>query len=113
MEVPALERVILSVLDTLAPAEQEVRDAEGRWYSMRVRPYRTVENQADGAVILFVEIDALKRSLVEIEEGRAFREAILDSIRDPLLVLDEGLRVKMANGAFYETLDRKSTRLNS
>lgn len=103
VEVTDLERVLLSVIDTLSPMDEEVRDAEGRWYSMRVRPYRTAENRIDGVVIVFVEIDALKRSMAEIEEGRAFMEAILDSIRDPLVVLDEKLRVKMANGAFYET----------
>ncbi len=103
IEVPDLERVLLAVIDNLIPVDQEVRDAQGRWYSMRVRPYRTPENRIDGVVIVFVEIDALKRSMVAIEEGRAFTEAILNTVRDPLLVLGKDLRVKTANRAFYET----------
>jgi two-component system CheB/CheR fusion protein len=107
VNITDLERMLLTVIDTLTPVDQEVQDADGRWYSMRVRPYRTPENRIDGAVIVFVEIDALKKSMAGIEEGRAFTEAILNTVRDPLLVLGEDLRVESANRAFYETFQVK------
>jgi two-component system CheB/CheR fusion protein len=44
------------VLDTLIPKKIEVQTREGAWYSMRFRPYRTLENSIEGVVIAFVEI---------------------------------------------------------
>jgi PAS domain-containing protein len=43
------------------------------------------------------------RSLQEIDEERALAQAIVDTIREPLLVLDQNLRVVDANRAFYGT----------
>ena len=45
VEVPDLEGLIHEVLDHLAIKEVEVRDREGRWYSLRLRPYRTMDNK--------------------------------------------------------------------
>ena len=56
---------VKSVLDTLVPREVEVKTAEGRWYQMRILPYRTLENVIEGAVITFVDITTAK----EIEES--------------------------------------------
>ena len=50
-----------SVLDTLVPAEVEVQSKEGVWYSLRIRPYRTLENVVEGAVITFFDITQTKR----------------------------------------------------
>jgi two-component system CheB/CheR fusion protein len=50
-----------AVLDTLAPTEVEVLTKAGSWYSMRIQPYRTLENVIEGAVITFVEITKLKQ----------------------------------------------------
>jgi len=48
------------VLDTLARQEVELQDKKGNWYSMRIMPYRTVENVIDGVVITFIDIGHLK-----------------------------------------------------
>jgi two-component system, chemotaxis family, CheB/CheR fusion protein len=45
-----------AVLDTLIPKEHEVRSSEGRWYTMRIQPYRTLDNVIEGAVLTFVDI---------------------------------------------------------
>ena len=49
-----------NVLDTLVRQEVEVQDKKGNWYSMRIVPYRTVENVIDGVVITFVDIGLIK-----------------------------------------------------
>jgi two-component system CheB/CheR fusion protein len=103
IDIPDLDSLLLGVIETLTPVEREVRDDAGRWYALRVRPYRTVENRIDGAVLVLVDIDALKRSMAEIEDRREFTEAIVQTVRDPLLILDKDLRVLMANRSFYET----------
>ena len=45
-----------AVLDTLIPKELDVRSAEGRWYTMRILPYRTMDNVIEGAVLTFVDV---------------------------------------------------------
>src|SRR4029434_4294611 len=62
INVPDLEAMTVDVIDTGGAKEIEAQDAEGRWYSVRVRPYKTLDNKIDGAVIALVDIDALKRS---------------------------------------------------
>ncbi len=51
-----------AVLDSLVPREIEVQTQEGRWYSMRIQPYRTMENVIEGAVITFVEITEMNKA---------------------------------------------------
>jgi len=83
--------------------EREVRDRAGRWYSLRVRPYLTVGNEVDGAVLVLVDIDALKRTEQLATEARELAEATIQTVRDPLVILYSDLRIQSANEAFYRT----------
>ena len=56
-----LEKVIGAVVENLEVREQEVQDRNGRWYSLRIRPYKTTDNKIDGAVLVLVDVDQLKR----------------------------------------------------
>jgi PAS domain S-box-containing protein len=103
INVPDLEGMLSQVASTLTTIEREVQDRDGHWYSMWIRPYRTAENRIDGAVMAFLDIDTVKRSLQELREARSFAEAIVETVRHPLLVLDANLRVRTANRSFYET----------
>jgi two-component system, chemotaxis family, CheB/CheR fusion protein len=103
LDYPDLERLITEVIDTVSVKEVETRDGAGRWYSLRVRPYRTIDNKIDGAVVALLDIDALKQTEREIKAARDYAEAILRTARGPLVVLGADLRVHMANDAFYET----------
>ena len=51
-----------AVLDTLIPKEVEVQTTEGKWYTMRIQPYRTLDNVIEGAVITFVDITEMKQA---------------------------------------------------
>ncbi len=101
--LPDLEMLILETIDKGTVQEKEVQDREGVWYSLQIRPYRTVENRTDGVVLTWVDIDALKRSLEKIKESRDYAEAIVETVREPLIILDENLRIKTANRSFYQT----------
>ncbi|BAY41111.1 two-component hybrid sensor and regulator [Nostoc sp. NIES-2111] len=102
LNVPDLEQQILEVISTLNLKTQEVQDQDGRWYDLRIRPYRTIDHKIDGAVIVLVDIDALKRSAEELRASKDYAEAIVATIRESLVVLDTGLRVITANQFFYE-----------
>jgi len=111
LNIDNLNQIIREVLDTLSAREIKVQDHEHRWYSLRIRPYRTRENKIDGAVITLVDIDEEKRSIARLELASHFNDTILDAIREPLVVLDAGLRVRQASRSFYQTfkLTRKKT----
>jgi two-component system CheB/CheR fusion protein len=60
-DIDNLAGLIQSTIDEITPHEREVRDRSGRWYALRVRPYRGVDNRLDGAVIAAIDVDAAKR----------------------------------------------------
>ncbi|MEH2393951.1 MAG: chemotaxis protein CheB [Nostoc sp.] len=103
LDIPDLEPLILDVLDTFSIKELEVQTFGGHWYNLRIRPYRTIENQIDGVVLVLIDIDGLKRSAVTLEQARNYAEAIVETVQVPLIVLDSDLRVNKANRSFYET----------
>ncbi|HUE69334.1 MAG TPA: chemotaxis protein CheB [Pirellulaceae bacterium] len=91
-----LESLLAEVLDTVSVKDREVRDKDGRWYSLRLRPYKTLDNRIDGVVAVLVDVDALKRA-------HAYTESIVATVREPLLVLDANLRVRSASDSFFQT----------
>jgi two-component system CheB/CheR fusion protein len=67
LNVPDLAERIARVIDSLTPQEAEVQDKDGRYYSLRIRPYVTLDNKIDGASITLVDIDRIKR---EVEQQK-------------------------------------------
>ena len=100
--MPDLEALIRGVIDTVRPRECEVQDRQGYWFSLRVRPYVTVDNVVDGAVLVLVDIDELKRSAQRLITARDYVTNIIETVRDPLVVLDGTLRVERVNRAFRQ-----------
>ena len=103
LKVENLGDLVLKVISSGIIREQEVQDQAGHWYSMRIRPYKTSDNRIEGAVIVLVDIDAFKGSLEALKESRDYAESIIETIWEPLIVLDDQLRVKTANRSFYNT----------
>jgi two-component system CheB/CheR fusion protein len=66
-----LEGLSAEVVSIGREQEREVRDKGGHWYSLRVRPYLTLDNKVNGAVIVLVDIDTLKRSEQALRESHA------------------------------------------
>ena len=89
IEIPDLEMQTLNVIHSLNAWAQEVKDREGRWYSLQIKPYRTVEDRIEGAVLILIDIDAQKRAAREVEKSRDFIQAVFQTMRESLLVLDQ------------------------
>jgi two-component system CheB/CheR fusion protein len=64
---------VQQVLENLTPVEVEVRARTGAWYLLRVRPYRTLNNVIEGAVITFTEITDMKKAQALLQESEAQR----------------------------------------
>ena len=103
VEVSDLEALITGVIDTARSEEREVRDQAGHWYTLCVRPYRTAENKIDGAVVVFGDIDEAKQAQMRLKESGEYAQSIVETVREPMLILTEDLRVKSANQSFYQT----------
>jgi two-component system CheB/CheR fusion protein len=63
LEYDDLVKDARAVIFNLTPLRREIRSRKGRWYDLRMRPYRTVDDKIDGVVITFVDIT--ERKLME------------------------------------------------
>lgn len=102
LDLPDLEVAIAEAIDTPTIIRREVRDRSLRWYELCIRPYKTTEDRIDGAVVSLIDIDDLKRNAEQLQAKSDYAEAIVATVRQPLIVLGEELRVKTANQSFYE-----------
>lgn len=96
---PDLTALIREVIDTVSLKEQEVQDLEGRWYSMRLRPYRTADNKIDGAVVIFIDIHALKTTQTVLQELNNFSTAVMESAAALVMATDGQGRIVHFNRA--------------
>ena len=102
-EPHTIEQAIAKVLDSLQPWTGEVKDLEGHWNELSIQPYRTQDNKIDGVVLGLQDIDAIKAASEQLKKSSEFFRAIIDTVREPLLVLDANLRVVAANLPFLGT----------
>ena len=100
--VPGLGKHIADVIDTLQTRQLEVKDQQGHWWSVRIRPYKTTDHKIDGAVVAFVDIDLLKMGLERMTTEREYAKALIDIVHEPVVALDHDLIVEAANGAFFK-----------
>jgi two-component system, chemotaxis family, CheB/CheR fusion protein len=100
LEVDGIDAIIHHVIASVQPWLREVRDRDGRWWVIRVLPFRTRDDRIDGATIVAVDIDLVRKSH-EFREGRDAALAIVQAVHEPLVVLDLDCRVGLANEAFY------------
>jgi two-component system CheB/CheR fusion protein len=60
LNYPTLADHVREVLRTLTSTEQPVATRDGRWFNVRLMPYRTTDDRIDGVVITFADITAAK-----------------------------------------------------
>ena len=102
LDVEDLEALAHEAIRRAMPQEREVRTRAGGWQMLHVRPYQTWDNRIEGAVISLQDVDALKRTL---DQTRKYADTIVESAREPIVVLDARLGVTAANPAFYRTFE--------
>ena len=90
-----------AVLDTLVPREREVRTVGGAAYLARIQPYRTLDNVIEGVVLTFADISQRVEAEAAGKLARELAEGIVDTVREPLIVLDGKLKVISASRSFY------------
>src|SRR6185369_15167847 len=88
----------------------EVRDGD-RWFLLRIAAYTGSARQVAGAVLTFTNVTAFRASMEQAIHEREYTKVILNTVTEPLVVLNSELRVQTANRAFYAMLgvSREST----
>ena len=60
LQYPGLEDDARKTLDTLMVSEKQIQTNEDRWFSIRIMPYRRLDNVIDGVVMTMVDITDTK-----------------------------------------------------
>ncbi len=99
LETVNLQALIMAVIESDTPSDLEVQDHNDCWFLLRIRPYRTLEDQTDGAVLVLFGIDAFKHA--EFERGRLQHETelIFESLKDGLIAVNRDWVVTYVNTA--------------
>jgi two-component system CheB/CheR fusion protein len=83
---------IQAVLDSLIPTQRDVQTLDAAWYTMRILPYRTLDNTIEGAVLTFADISeavATREALREANELVRLAVVVRDA-HDAITVQDLG-----------------------
>jgi PAS domain S-box-containing protein len=73
----------------------------GRRFVLRVAPCAHSAGQITGAVLTFANVTALRASLEQAVYEREYTKAVLNTVGNPLIVLNAELQIQSANRAFY------------
>ena len=71
LRYPELADDARAVLQKLAAVEKPIAARDGRWFTVRIMPYRTLDDRIDGVVITFADITAAKTLEVELRQTQA------------------------------------------
>ena len=96
-----LEKDAEKVIRDLQPIEKETTDNKGNTYLTRLRPYRSSEDKIDGVVITFIDFTERKKVEEDLRNSKIYAENIVETLHEPLLILNPDLTVKSANAEFY------------
>jgi two-component system CheB/CheR fusion protein len=100
LDVPDIAGVIETMIATMQPVDRELVDRDGRWWVLRVRPFLTGDGRIDGATLVAFDIDSVKQNR-ELADSRDSAHAIVQTVREPLVVLDRDGRVELSNESFH------------
>ncbi|MEO6354717.1 MAG: chemotaxis protein CheB [Burkholderiaceae bacterium] len=68
LHYPKLQQDAHEVLRTLIFTDKQIVTGDGRWFKVRIMPYRTLENVIDGVVLTFTDISTAKQLEADLRE---------------------------------------------
>ncbi|MES2950830.1 MAG: chemotaxis protein CheB [Pseudomonadota bacterium] len=106
-----------AVLNTLIPKEIDVQTAEGKFFTMRILPYRTLDNVIEGVVITFMEITEIVRTREHLRKANELLRlaVVVRDATDAITVQDlEGRIIAWNPGAtrMYGWTEEEALKMN-
>ena len=90
LDYEALADDVVGVFKSLNVLERQVSSSDGKHYLTRIRPYRTVDDRIDGAVLTFVDVTALRRVEEKLRMGEERLRIAAETTKDyAILTVDE------------------------
>ncbi|BDZ66949.1 chemotaxis protein CheB [Methanobacterium ferruginis] len=91
------------VMERVTYKEIELETDGAEWFQTRIMPYKTSKNVIDGVIITFNNITQSKKQTKDALDALKLADSVIQTVREPLLVLDSQMRVTSANKSFYKT----------
>ena len=96
--LPGLEQQCSQVIASGVESRADFRDGD-KWFVMRISPYTQGERQVTGAVLTFTNVTAFRECIDQVLYERECAKAILNTVADPIAVLDADQRIHSGNRA--------------
>lgn len=107
LNYPNLAEDALEVLRTLVFIQKQISTKDGRWFSIRIMPYRTFDDRIDGLVITFINISDLKQMEVKLQKAEQINSLLLKSSSDAIIRLTLELNIQEFNYNAEQLLGKK------
>ncbi len=88
LQYPEIDNHARQVLETLVSIETAITTVDGRWYNVRIMPYRTLDDRIDGLVITFTDISHTKKAETQLLISETRYRRLFESAKDGILILD-------------------------
>jgi two-component system CheB/CheR fusion protein len=80
-----------AVLSDLAPVRREIKSRSGRWFEVRLRPYRTMDDKIDGVVATFLDVSErrqVEQALRDSETSLRHEKRLIELSHNPIFIWD-------------------------
>lgn len=104
LRIDGLATLTSDVIKTLNTKDEEIKDLDGRWYSLRIRPYRTRDNRIDGAVIALRDVTKEKQIEERTTDAKDVAEAANLAKSDFLANMSHEIRTPLSAILGYSEL---------
>ena len=98
--LPGLEEQCSRVIASGVESRADFRDGD-KWFVMRISRYPQGERQVTGAVLTLTNVTAFRECIDQVIYERECAKAILNTVADPIAVLNADQRIHSGNRAFY------------
>jgi two-component system CheB/CheR fusion protein len=100
---PGLAGDAREVLRTLVSKEKQIATDDGRWFLVRIMPYRTLENRIDGVVITFTDVTVSKMLEAELRKTQDTLEKRFEKQKAELVLSEQRFRAEVKRGQSVKT----------
>jgi two-component system CheB/CheR fusion protein len=101
---PELATDAVEVLRTLVFIQKQIPTKDGRWFTIRIMPYRTFDDRIDGLVITFINHSDLRQVEVKLHETEQLNDLFFNTTSDVIIKLSTSLKILKFNpeaGKFF------------